>query len=126
MIKPKAKSLITCAVAFLSGLCNALIGAGGGILLSLTLSRLSIDGMSAKKDIYVNAQAAMIPGCILSCVIYAALGSLDPTGFSVFAIPAAIGGALGGLLLTKISNRRIGKLFAALVIWSGARMIIGG
>ena len=89
-MKPKAKGLVTCSVAFLSGLCNALIGAGGGILLALALSRLGADGLSAKKDIYVNAQAAMIPGCILSCVIYAALGSLDPSGFSVYAIPAAL------------------------------------
>ena len=35
-----------------------------------------------------------------------------------------IGGALGAILLTKINAKRISKLFALLVIWSGGRMLV--
>ena len=66
----------------------------------------------------------MIPGCALSCLIYTARGSLDASGFSIYAIPAAIGGIVGSLLLSRIKNVWIAKLFALLVIWSGARMLL--
>ena len=120
----KMKNTILCSVSFLSGMCNAVLGAGGGILLSLTIPKLLCDRFSDRRDVYVNSQAAMIPGCILSCIIYAASGTLDTANFSIYAIPAVIGGALGSLLLTKINSKWISKIFAALVIWSGGRMIM--
>ena len=121
----KAKGAILSATALLAGFCNALLGAGGGILLSLALTRLSHDDFPDKRDVYVNSQASMIPGCALSCLIYSLKGSLDTTGFSIYAIPAAIGGAAGSLLLTKIRSTFISRIFAILVIWSGIRMILG-
>lgn len=67
----------------------------------------------------------MIPCCILSCVIYAYKGLLDTSGFAVLAIPAAIGGALGSIILPSIKSGIIQLLFAAAVIWSGFRMMFG-
>ena len=120
----KIRRSILATAAVISGFCNALIGAGGGIVLSYAISKFSQDDFTDKRDVYVNSQAAMIPGCALSCFIYAARGSLNATGFSVYAIPAAIGGIIGSLLLSKIKNVWIAKLFALLVIWSGARMLL--
>ena len=119
------KAFLLCASALVSGVCNALIGAGGGIILSFSLSYFCKDLLCERKDVYLNAQAAMIPGCLLSCVIYASFGAFDPASFSIYLIPSALGGICGGLLLAKISNKWINKIFAALVIWSGARMILG-
>ena len=120
----KIKRGILALAAVISGFCNALIGAGGGIVLSYALTRLAHDDFPDRRDVYVNSQAAMIPGWALSCLIYASRGSLDTTGFSIYAIPAAIGGIIGSLLLSKIKNIWIAKLFAILVIWSGARMLL--
>ena len=120
----KIKRCILATASVISGFCNALIGAGGGIILSYALTRLAQDDFPDKRDVYVNAQAAMIPGCALSCLIYASRGSLNTTGFSIYAIPAAIGGIIGSILLSKIKNVWIAKLFALLVIWSGARMLL--
>ena len=120
----KVKAVILSLTATLAGFCNALIGAGGGILLSFALVKLMKEDFPDRRDVYVNSQAAMIPGCALSCLIYGIRGSLDTTGFSIYAIPAAIGGVLGSLLLSRIKNVWIAKLFALLVIWSGARMIL--
>ena len=117
----KIERCILATASVISGFCNALIGAGGGIILSYALTRLAQDDFPDKRDVYVNAQAAMIPGCALSCLIYASRGSLNTTGFSIYAIPAAIGGIIGSMLLSKIKNVWIAKLFALLVIWSGAR-----
>ena len=120
----KIKRYIIASASVISGFCNALIGAGGGIVLSYALSRLAHEDFPDKRDVYINSQAAMIPGCMLSCFIYASRGSLDTTGFSIFAIPAAIGGIIGSLLLSKIQSVWIAKLFALLVIWSGMRMLL--
>ncbi len=154
-MKSKLKIALLAAVSCVSGLINALIGAGGGVILALTLPSLlsgispqrnaasthsqnsdphRVDSQRAdsqrapfpdRRDIYINAQAAMIPGCALSCAVYALRGMLDTAGFSLLAIPAAAGGALGSLLLSKINNSLLQIIFAALVIWSGIRMLFG-
>ena len=120
----KAKNYVLLGASALSGFCNSVIGAGGGILLSLAILRLARDEIPDRRDVYINSQAAMIPGCALSCLIYSMNGSLDATGFSMYAIPAALGGILGSLLLTKIKSSWISRLFAFLVIWSGIKMIL--
>lgn len=131
--KKSGKEALTLGgAAVIAGFCNSLLGAGGGILLSLTMGRVLLGGANAnaasngaldRRDILASSQAAMIPGCALSCLIYAWGGRLDTTSFSVFAIPAVAGGALGAWLLSRIDARWIARLFALLVIWSGIRMI---
>ena len=123
-MKNKMKSTMLLGASALSGFCNAVLGAGGGILLSFALLRLARNEIPDRRDVYVNSQAAMIPGCALSCLIYSINGSLNTVGFSIYAIPAALGGILGSVLLTKIKSIWISRLFAILVIWSGIRMII--
>ncbi|MBE6584685.1 MAG: hypothetical protein E7649_06905 [Ruminococcaceae bacterium] len=121
----KIKNIFLAVTAGVAGLINSLIGAGGGILLSLTLPSLAKEAFPDRRDAYINSQAAMIPGCALSCVIYSMRGMLNTVGFSLFAIPAAAGGAIGSFLLSKIKGSVIQTIFAVLVIWSGIRMIWG-
>lgn len=123
-MKKKLENTALVIASSLSGFCNAIIGAGGGIILTLALLKFARGKITERRDVYINAQAAMIPGCAISCLIYSINGSLDTTGFSVYAIPAALGGIIGSLLLTKIKNIWISRLFAFLVIWSGVRMIL--
>ncbi len=111
-------------IAALSGFCNALLGAGGGILLTLAMGALLPHRFQDRKQLLVTTQAAMIPGCLVSCLIYAADGMLDTTNFAIFAIPAILGGALGSVLLNRAKPMWINNIFSALVIWSGFRMIV--
>jgi uncharacterized membrane protein YfcA len=124
-MKQKTKTFSLALTSLLSGFCNALLGAGGGILLTLFMGRALKKEIPDRRDLLVTSQAAMIPGCALSCIIYGLTGVLDTEGFSILAIPAAIGGAIGSILLTRINSKWIKRIFAVLVIWSGARMIIG-
>ena len=106
-----------------AGLCNAVIGAGGGILLTLTIGAAAPRLFRDRREILITSQAAMIPGCILSCAQYAAEGMLDTSNFTVFAIPALIGGAIGSILLGKIKPNTLNTMFSILIIWSGIRMV---
>ena len=119
------KNMLISAVAFLSGTLNSLIGAGGGILLTIAASRLFPDRFKDRRDVYVNSQASMIPGCALSFGIYASEGHFSVISALPLAIAAAFGGVIGSLLLSKINSTVIGKIFALIVIFSGLRMIIG-
>ena len=119
----RIKHVILGLSAIAAGICNSLIGAGGGIIMSFSLSRLAGEDFPDKRNIYSNSQAAMIPGCALSCYIYSLRGSLDLLSSRFLALPAAIGGLIGSLVLPKIKLRWLKGAFALLVIWSGYRMI---
>ena len=120
----KGRAVLITLGAITAGFCNAVLGAGGGIVLTLTLGAFCSDRFSDRRALLSTSQAAMIPCCILSCIIYYFQGRLDTTSFSVFAIPALLGGIAGGLLLNRIKSKWIVRLFSALVIWSGMRMIV--
>lgn len=121
--KNTSAPILTAACA--AGFCNAVIGAGGGILLTLTMSAVAPKIFRDRRRLLITAQAAMIPGCILSCLQYAANGMLDTSGFAVFVLPALLGGAVGSMLLGKTKPDTVSKMFSILVIWSGIRMIGG-
>jgi uncharacterized membrane protein YfcA len=121
--KGLAKCILSAFIAILSGFCNAAIGAGGGIVLTFILAAFFADAFEDRRAILATTQAAMIPGCFLSALIYYARGGLDLSNFAVFALPALFGGALGSLLLDRIKPGIINTVFSALVIWSGFRMV---
>jgi uncharacterized membrane protein YfcA len=124
MRKGALRAAALAVAAMLAGFCNSLLGAGGGILLSLTMGRLlAVGEPTDRRDILATSQAAMIPGCALSCFIYSARGSLDLSASPFLALPAALGGLIGSLLLPKIKLGWLKGAFALLVIWSGYRMI---
>ncbi len=124
-MKEKTKNLLLAPISLLAGFCNALLGAGGGILLSLVLAKLYAKELPDRRDLLANSQAAMIPGCLLSCIFYAVGGSLKVQGFLPLGVAGVIGGAVGSILLSKVNSRIISLIFASLMIWSGFRMMVG-
>ena len=123
-MKNKAKEILLILSATLAGACNSLIGAGGGIILSLSLGALAKELFHDRKYLYVNSQAAMIPGCALSCILYSIKGDIPSFSVATVAIPAIIGGILGSLILPKLRFQWLKAAFALFVVWSGIRMII--
>ena len=114
--------------SFFGGLLNGLLGAAGGILLGLVLSRLfrgEDKPLSDRRDIYANVQIAMICVSAVSLSIYSSRGDVSFSESGWLVLPAALGGIAGSLILRKISSGAVGKIFAILVIWSGIRMLWG-
>ncbi len=109
-----------------AGFSNGLLGAGGGVITVFVLSYACADILEDRRDVFSNAIAVMLPISVVSAVFYATSGKTVLQGFSLFIIPAVLGGIFGGFLLRKTNPYLLKKIFAAIVIISGVMMIFKG
>ncbi len=129
-------SWILCALTGLgAGLLNGLLGAAGGILLVAALPRITppsplyppalpLGTYHQRRDILATALAVMLPISAVSGLIYW-MGGIRPSPTLLLALilPAAAGGLLGAKLLNRIPNHLLKKIFAAVVVIAGVRML---
>ena len=111
------------AVGLAAGLVNGLLGAGGGILIVFGLAPLLGRDAENRRDIFANALCVMLPVSVVSLINYTAAGHLPQADFAPILIPCVIGGLAGALLLDRVNTTALQRLFALIVIWSGATMI---
>ena len=118
-----------------AGLLNGLLGAAGGILLVALLPRITppatlyppvrpLGDFHERRDILATALAVMLPVSTVSGMFYW-LGGIrpSPTILLSLILPAAAGGLLGAKLLARIPNDLLKKIFAAVVVIAGIRML---
>lgn len=122
------KSLLILALGGgLAGFCNGLLGAGGGIILVLTLNAVLPKNSEKARSVYANALCVMLPLSLFTLLRYAGNGvfSADFTGElePLYMLGAVAGGVLGGILLGKTRGAFLGRLFALLTLISGLLMI---
>ena len=122
------KVAIVAIGGLLAGLCNGLLGAGGGIVVVLALSAALPDDEDSRRSLYANALCVMLPLSLLTLATYALRGDI-PDGFlgadyALLLLGAAIGGLLGALITDKLSSRALKKIFAALTVLAGVLMVI--
>lgn len=107
-------------LSLISGLFNSLFGSGGGIL---TVAFMKRKGLSQKRA-QATALCATYVMSVVSCAYYFSSGYID-TNKAVLYLPFGIIGSItGSVLLAKIPDRILRKLFALFIIWAGARMIL--
>ena len=120
---PKKPFLTVAAIAgcgFCSGMLNALIGTGGGIIITFLLSNLYAESdMYSTKDIFSMTLASVALMTVGTVVMYLQRGIVKLSDASPFIIPAAIGGAIGAAILDKANAAFMKKIFALLIIWAG-------
>ncbi|MBQ9099745.1 MAG: TSUP family transporter [Clostridia bacterium] len=107
-----------------AGFINGLLGAGGGILIVFGLGRLLKKRLRDPRSVYASAIAVMLPLSLLSVTRYLANGSLDTPVLGWLILPAIAGGALGGLLLRRLSPATLSRLFAGVVLVSGILLVV--
>lgn len=106
-----------------AGVINGLLGAGGGVILVFLL-RAALGQRSESRDIYASALITTLPITLISTLRYSGAGALPLRDFLPLALPAIAGGVLGALLLDRIHPKITRRIFAALVIFSGAFMLL--
>ena len=117
--------IILCGLA--AGVVNGFLGSGGGIIIILSLVLLrkykKIPPGEASND-FPTAIAAILPMSLVSLARYAEGGHVGVRFALILALPAALGGLIGALLLDKIKLDLVRKIFAALIVISGVIMIV--
>ena len=123
--------LFTVAIgALAAGIINGLLGAGGGIILIFVLAPAlgalyeKGDELYKRRDLMAISLCVMMPISAISAIRYGLGGMLDHSLVSKLINPAVVGGIAGGILLDKLKENFIMKLFAFLVIYSGLAMIV--
>ena len=128
--------LLTALTGFGAGLLNGLLGAAGGILLVAALPRLeraaplhasacTAERPMDQRDVLATALAVMLPVSAVSGVFYY-LGGIRPSPvlLAYLILPAAAGGLLGAGLLARIPAHALKRIFAAVVVIAGLRMLL--
>ena len=127
----RLRGVLLATAGLFAGLLNGLLGAAGGILLAAVLPRLlaipsgsSLPPATERRDVLATVTAVMLPVSGVSWLFYLRSG-IRPPGevLPLLILPAVLGGLVGALLLGRIPDRVLRKLFAALVMLSGIRML---
>lgn len=122
--------LILSSASVIAGIINGFIGTGGGIILYFTLKFLNKNAEDKikedrMKDIMAMIVTSIIPMSIVSAVIYMIKGKIIYNELAVYFPAALIGGIIGAVLLDKLKFKIVKKIFAAMIIYAGIRMIAG-
>ncbi|MBQ8859151.1 MAG: TSUP family transporter [Clostridia bacterium] len=115
------RALLLAVLSFLAGVLNGLLGTGGGMILLFTLGALL--PREQAKECFVISTVGVLVFSAISTLFYTRGGSISLSLLPRFALPAAAGGLAGALLLNKVSVRLLRKIFAALLVYSGVKLL---
>ena len=125
MSRIPSHSLLLCLFGLLGGIINGLLGAGSGILLAYALRLASPALRKDSRDLLANATAIILPLSLISFLSYLRADALPPVNdLGVYLIPGIIGGLLGALLLGRLPELAIRRLFGSVVLVSGLIMLL--
>lgn len=106
---------------FLAGLLNGLAGAGGGMVTALGLPFYF--KREGSRNAFAYTALAVLLFSTVSLFAYSLRGDLSVEAAARNILPALVGGAIGGFLLTHIRPALLKLLFALLLLYSGVRFI---
>lgn len=108
-------------IGIITGLCNGLFGAGGGIIVVPSMVYfLNVN----EHDAHATAIAVILPLAIISAFIYFRNGYLEFDKVFRVAAGGVIGGMAGAWLLNRVSSYWLRKIFALFIIAAAVRMIL--
>ncbi len=88
----------------------------------IAVPALKASGMS-QKEAHENAVAVILPLTVLSAVLYIVRGSVTLPDALPFIPAGLVGAVIGTLLMKKISNIWLTRIFGGFMIFSGIRML---
>lgn len=107
-------------LAVFAGLINGLLGAGGGMLIVPILKKYGLN----QRSTHATSVCIILPICLLSAIIYLIKGSVtifDALPYLPFSVLGAI---IGSLILAKINQELLGKLFGVFMIWAAVQLLL--
>ena len=120
--------LLTAIGGLAAGFINGMLGTGGGIILVFLLGYLmrrdpTLKNIYSTRDVFATVILAIRPMSFVSAWFYIKDGSVNINDALVYILPGIAGGIAGAYLLDKINVKFLKKLFAAMVIYAGVKMM---
>lgn len=117
---PKRLNFYAALTGVIAGLINGVFGGGGGmIVVPMLIMLLKCD----PKKAHATAILIILPLSLVSGLFYALFGNLNFQVFIPVSIGVVVGGAVGALLLSKLSNKWIIIIFSAVMAVAGVKML---
>ncbi|MCE5236773.1 MAG: sulfite exporter TauE/SafE family protein [Clostridiaceae bacterium] len=105
----------------LTGLCNGLFGAGGGMVAVFALRALL--GYEQARA-HATAISIMLPLTAVSALVYAGGSAVDWNALLYVAPSLTLGSILGARLTGKLSPRWLNRIFSALMLAAAVWMLL--
>ncbi len=102
-----------------TGLINGLFASGGGLVV---VPALKAQGLNQQKA-QATTLGFILPLSVLTTIGYV-IGTGFPEGWLLAAIGATAGGGVGAWLLGKVANVWLNRVFCALMLYAGIRMLL--
>lgn len=102
------------------GVVNGVFGAGGGMLAVPILRKCGLD----QKTSHANAVAVILPITVISAILYLLKGVVQLNDSFPFVPTGLLGSVTATFALQKFSNKFLQKIFAAFMIYAGARLLL--
>ena len=119
-MKLTKKKWVAAPMGLVVGLLNGFFGAGGGMVGVPMLRALGLE----TKQCHATCIAVILPLSVVSACFYHSAGAFELRDSYIY-LPGAVAGALvGGWLLPKLSSIWIRRIFGALILLAGARMLL--
>lgn len=118
MITKKKFKSITLGIAI--GFVNGVFGAGGGMLAVPLLKKSGL----RQKQAHANAVAVILPITVISAVLYLVKGNVTLKDSFAYVPTGLIGSVIATFILQKFSNKILQKIFAAFMVYAGARLLM--
>ncbi|MEG1887773.1 MAG: sulfite exporter TauE/SafE family protein [Oscillospiraceae bacterium] len=114
-----AKDLWLIIGGFCIGVINGLLGAGGGMLAVPLLKSVGL----STKEAHANSLVVILPLSIFSAILYLVYGRVALMDALPFIPAGLIGAFLGTVLLKKVPDAWIRRIFALFIIWAGVKIL---
>ena len=108
-------------VGVAAGTVNGLAGSGAGIVLIYALRGIYPE--MGERELFVTSLCTVFLLTASSALFYGADGRFSLANFMPYALPAALGGLVGSLILARINTRVLRAVFCGILIISGALML---
>lgn len=112
-------ALVLCGAV--AGFLTGYFGTGGGLVLVIAMERLLHTRLSASLPTTATAVAVL---SLFAAASYLLLGTVPADRLPLYLLPAAVGGAVGALLLGRLRAGVLRLLFSGLLILGGGAMLL--
>lgn len=104
----------------LIGMINGLLGAGGGLIAVPALKKAGLE----QKQAHACSIAVILPLSAVSAGLYIWRGDVTVSDALPYLMPGAVGAVIGALLLGKVPDKWLRRIFGAFMVWAGIRLLM--